>query len=145
MTLENDLTLAEGTKLDLESIPEFIRPYIQAKREGTLRRYYLDRFRHQRDDYLDDLPEADVRVQATLDEQGHFVGERYKCKGNYIVGLSACLQGAVREGVITDSGLVDKIERFRNHDFRFHHDEFTSPEEIGMINQILAEVIGYLE
>ncbi len=132
-------------ELDIENLPEFIRPFFKAKRDGTLAEYYLDRLNYKKNNYLDDLPEEDIRNLVTLDEQGLFVGDNYKCSGNYIVGLSLSLQGAIDEGVITESRLIEKIAQFRNHDFKFHHGEFTIKQEIDMVNKILAETISYLE
>ena len=135
----------EKPKFDIESVPEPLRPYFEAMENGTLPQYYLDRLRHKRDDYLDDLPDVDVRRLATLDDKGHFVGDNYKCRSNYISGLAGTLSAAIDDGVITDSELVEKIQSFRQHDFRHSHGEFTTPQEIDMINQILADVIQYLE
>jgi len=66
-------------------------------------------------------------------------------KGNYICGLAVTLSAAVYDGVINDSQVVEKIEQFRHHDFRYYHGEFTTQQEIDMINQILDDVIQYLE
>src|SRR3989339_343329 len=78
----------ENPEFDIENVPEFIRPYFEAKKKGTLPQYYLNIFKHVRDNYLDDL---------------------------------------------------------KKDDFRYVHGEFTTQEEIDMINQILADVIQYLE
>lgn len=126
-------------------VPAPLRPYFEAKENGTLPHYYLDRFKHWRDDYRDDLPEVDIRTLAKLDERGHFVGDNYKCRGNYIFGLAGTLSGALGDGVITDSELLIKVQKFRQNDFAYTHNEFTTQQEIDMINHILADVIQYLE
>lgn len=135
----------EKPKFDIESVPASLRPYFEARENGTLPKYFLDRFKRWRDDYRDDLPNVDIRTLATLDEKGHFVGDNYKCRGNYIFGLAGTLSAAIEDGAITDSVLIEKIQRFKQHDFRYIHGEFTTQQEIDMINQILAEVIQYLE
>ncbi|KKP38794.1 hypothetical protein A2229_04045 [Candidatus Peregrinibacteria bacterium RIFOXYA2_FULL_33_7] len=135
----------ENPEFDIENVPEFIRPYFEAKKKGTLPQYYLNIFKHVRDNYLDDLPKDDVRTLATLDEKGNFIINNYKCLGNSIVGLAVNLSGSIEDGAITDPELIRKIEDFKKHDFRYVHGEFTTQEEIDMINQILADVIQYLE
>jgi hypothetical protein len=131
-------------KFNSSSVPDFLRKYYQAIESGTLREYYLEKFLHFKDDFLDDLPDEDVRNLVTLDEKGHFVGDNYKCRGNYIFALSGTLQAAESDGVVSHPELIDSIGQFRSHDFKFHHGEFTTPQEIDMINQILAEVIDSL-
>ena len=132
-------------KIDLTSIPEQLRPFFEAKENGTLKEYYAGKFRHLRDDYRDDLPAEDVRSLTKLDEKGHFVGDNYKCRGNYMFILSNVLAGAIENGVIADPEVLKKIEEFQHHDFRFRHDERTTPEEIELINRTLKAVIAYLE
>ena len=128
-------------------VPDFMKPYFKAKENGILPQYYLNWLKHLRDDYRDDLPDVDVRALVTLfDEGGHrFINDNYKCSGNYIFGLSGTLFSAVNDGVITDADLIEKIQKFRQHDFRFHYGEFTTQQEIDLINQILVDVIQYLE
>ncbi len=135
----------ESEKLELENIPAELRPYFEAKEKGALREYFLDSFKHWKNDYKDDLPDVDIRTLVTLDDRGHFVGDNYKCRGNYIWGLSGTFSTAITDGVITDSKLLEKIKNFQQHDFRYLHNEFTTQQEIDMINQILADVIQYLE
>ncbi len=125
--------------------PEIIVRYFKAKEDGILASYYLDKFRFKRDNYLDELPSEDVRNLATLDERGCFVGDNYKCRGNYIVGLGAVTGAAINDSVISDLCLIETLKQFRLHDFGYHHGEFTTIEEIEMINQILNGVIQYLE
>ncbi|HLD81755.1 MAG TPA: aminotransferase class I/II-fold pyridoxal phosphate-dependent enzyme [Patescibacteria group bacterium] len=91
------------------------------------------------------LPDVSVSSLATLDDKGHFVGDNYKCRGNYIFGLSGTLSRAINDHVISDSELIAKIQQFKSHDFRYVHGERTAPEEITMINALLADVIQYLE
>ena len=129
----------------LIDVPEQLRPYFEAREKGELKHYYLEEFYHLSSDYLDDLPAGDVRDSVTLDEKGHFVGDKYKCRGNYIFGLSGKLNGAIRDGVINDPDLLKKIDEFMHHDFRFAHGQFTTKEEIDLINNLLNLVIRYLE
>jgi len=131
-------------KFDSEDVSELLRLYVEAKQSGKLCKYYVGRFQHKRDDYIDDLPEVDVRTLATLDDKSHFLGDNYKCRGNYIVGLSLDLQAAVNDGVINDCALASKINGFSHHNFSFQRGEFTTKEEMVMINRILADVIQHL-
>jgi hypothetical protein len=97
-----------SAKIDIANIPEWIRPYVEAEQSGTLPQYYLKRLKYFRDEWSDDLPSVDVRTLATLDEKGHFVGDKYKCRGNYIVGFSATLSAAIDDKIIKPE-LVKKI------------------------------------
>ena len=135
----------EKPKFDIESVPKYIRPYFEAKENGTLPQYYLGRFRYFRDDFLDDLPDEDVGNLVTLDKKGDFARDNYKCSGNYTFNLSGLLQKAVSDGVVSLPELIGSIEQFIFHDFEYHHGKFTTPQEIDMINQILADVIQSLE
>ena len=135
----------EKPKSDIQNSPEPIRLYFKAKENKALPQYYLDRFKHKRDDYFDDLPKTDVRTLATIDEKGRFIREAYKCRGSYITGLAVTLLNAINNGIIADSKLIEKIQRFKQHDFRYLNNKFTTQQEINMINKILADVIQYLE
>lgn len=135
----------ERPKFDIKNAPKCLQPYLEARQNGTLPQYFLEVLRIKRDSYLDDLPKVDVRTLATLDEKGRFVGDNYKCRGNYIWGLSGILQHEISDGAIIEPQLIEKIEAFGQHDFRYIHGEFTTQQEIDMMNQILADTIGYLE
>ena len=132
-------------KFDIKSVPKCLQPYLEARQNGTLPQYFLEVLRIKRDEYLDNLPEVDVRTLATIDERGRFVGDNYKCRGNYIWGLSGILEHTIEDGVITEPQLIEQIGAFKQHDFKFLHGEFTTQQEIDTINQILAEVINSLE
>ncbi len=132
-------------EFDLSSVPDSLRAYFEAKMNGTLREYFSEELTHLRDDFLDDLPTEDVRTLATLDEHGRFVGDNYKCRGNYIFMLAGTLQSVVTDGVVTNPKVIERIKQFRGFDWSFQKGERTTPSEIEMINQILASVIGSLE
>lgn len=129
----------------LGNVLEYFVDYKRAKQEGELSEFYLQIFIQRRDDYMDELPEQDVRNSVSIDENGHFVELAYKCRGHYIIGLCFQLQSAVRDGVIKDGSLISRIQELGHHDFRFHHGEFTTPDEIDMMNSVLDDVIEYLD
>jgi hypothetical protein len=133
----------ERPKFDLNNVPEGFRPYFEAKENGTLKEFYLKEFIHRRDDYSDELPDVDVRTLTKLDEKGHFTGDNYKCRGNYISALSLKLRTAVEDGIVTDPEVINKIEQFKG--FGYVEGKRTTKEEIDFINQILADVIEHLE
>jgi hypothetical protein len=135
----------EESEVNFEDCPECLKSYYHAKKDGILLQYYLNKLISKRDDYLDDLPEEDVRNLATLDEKGCFKVDNYKCRGNYIVGLSLTLQEMIENNAINESELIEKIMQFRHYDFSYYHDKFTTKEEINMINQILTDTIEYLK
>lgn len=47
------------------------------------------------------------------------------------------------EGTIIDPVVIEKIKQFQQHDFK--HKQFTTKEEINMINRILDDVVNYIE
>lgn len=111
--------------IDIRKIPDFLRPYFEARKKGALAQYYLNQFYSFKDD--------DSRFNKS------------KCRDNYILSLSLNLEAAIADGAIKDSDLEEKIKKFRKHDFNYHHRKFTTKQEINMINQILDDVIDYLE
>ncbi|MFA6300745.1 MAG: hypothetical protein WC609_00125 [Candidatus Paceibacterota bacterium] len=138
--------------IKLNPSTEFMRPYLEARQEGgaKLTQYYLNRFLHLRDDFKDDLPQEKISDLETMDERGLFTGGNYKCRMNYIVGLSLALQGAVDDGVIVGEELIKKIGEFRKQGWKAGHGELTkltrrTREDIDMMNRILADVIQFLE
>lgn len=107
---------------------------------------YLKIFLDRRDNYSNELPDVNVRTSDRFDKDSKsIISSKYKCRGNYIVGLCLRLDAVVEKKLVTDIELIEKIKQFRKHDFRFSHDEFTTQEEIDMINDILNDVIDYLQ
>jgi hypothetical protein len=120
--------------------------YIEAIENGTLPNYYLVRFLIFKNNYRDDLPKEDVRNLIDIDENGKWKtptgsGVAFKCQGNYILGLRVSLVTAVDDLVITDPSLIEEIDTFTSHKFNYYDEEFTSQEEIDMINKVLDLVI----
>ncbi|MBI3623305.1 hypothetical protein HY212_04490 [Candidatus Pacearchaeota archaeon] len=131
--------------LEKPNLDEALKSYFIAARDGKLPQYYLKRFKHKRDNFLNDLPAVDVRNLATLSDDGKtFIGDNYKCRGNYIFGLSATFSSAINDGIIADPCITQEVEIFRQHDFRYLHNEFTTREEIDLINNILDLVISHI-
>ena len=120
----------------------YSRGYFEAIIASTLPDFYYDVLWQKKHDYKDDLPDVGVRELIDL-TQGR--GTQYKCQGNFIVGLNLELAGTVEDGVVTDPELIGEIREFRAHDFRFHHGEFTTKEEVEMMNGILDKVLAHLE
>jgi len=125
--------------------PDRITLYIEAREEGTLPQFYLELFHDLKHNYTDELPEEDVRNHIEIDQEtGLWKGLNYKCRGNYIVGLSSWLQGAIEDSVITENLIQGEINSFRKHSFNFERGEFTSQKEINMMNKVLDIVIENL-
>ncbi len=88
---------------------------------------YLKIFLDMRDNHSNELPDVDVRILDGFDKDSKSIIRcKYKCRGNYIFGLSLRLEAVVVKKLVTDIGLIKKIKQFRNHDFRFSHGEFTT-------------------
>ena len=135
-------------------IPEWVKKEMEARDKGALPQFYLEKLRILKKDFSNELPEEDVRNLAEVDDSG-FV-DKFKCKGNYIVGLSTTLQGAIREGIITSPEIKEKIEEFRTYKFHFQSEEGatkeerranqrTTEDEIKYINATLDLIIKHLE
>ena len=60
------------------------------------------------------------------------------------MGIGLDLSGAVRMGVFADESIIKEIEGFRKHDFKFNHGEFTTRDEIDLINKTLDSTISYI-
>lgn len=133
----------EGDKINLDSVPPFVRPYLEAKENGTLVKYFLDRFRHFRNDYTDEAPGFDVRIGKV--EGGKFVDDNYKGWGNYMGAVGSLFNTAIEDGAINDPQVIEQIQNFNNRDFAHLHGELSSPEEIAAVNSVLDLVIKYLE
>jgi hypothetical protein len=132
------------TEIDTRTI-DWGKRYIESRKTGTLPKFYLNILTYMRDNYRDDLPDESVHTLTRVNEEGRFVGDNFKCRGNFIFGLSGWLQGPIRDGVITNPQVIEKINNFRSHDFRYSHGEFTTREEINLINKVLEEVISHLD
>lgn len=148
--MKENKRIAFFKEFDIDSIEDensknTIKSFVDAVKNDKLDEYYIKRFYHKRDDYLDGLPKEDVRNLSDIDEKGMFTHENYKCKGNYIWTLIAALDGAIEYDVIEDDVLKQKIEEFSSHKFNYYEGKFTSKEEIDMINNILNDAITYLE
>ncbi len=130
--------------------------YFEAAIAGEMPEFYLSRFQDYRHNCSDDLPEPDVspehpdyeflRLKATED---HHCYPRMKCRGNFIVGMSGHLQGAIIDEVIIDQEMIKTIESFRNSGFNFSRGKkggfWTLPEEIELMNGTLDIVIEHIK
>jgi hypothetical protein len=127
------------------SMPPELKAYWEAVIDGTLGRYYLGRLINLRDDYSDEIPDVPAGDLAKLGEGGQFVdAARYKCRGKYIVGLTMLLQNSMLDGVVADTSLTGRIEKFCAYSFSCFDSGPTTRQEISMINGMLKEVISYL-
>lgn len=116
----------------------------ECEQEGNMKKYWLERFIALRDEHSDELPELEMKEFLGYNEL-HPMWYKYKCSAAYIIGLSGELVlGAIRDGVITDKSLRQRIRCFEKYKFNFGKGLFTSPEEIDLINIILTDVINHL-
>lgn len=123
------------------SLDGSIKVYFEAVRDGALPGYYYEEFRRRRFEYSDELPDEDVRLRIT-DPYARQI--QYKCQGNYLLGLTTTLQGAVRDGVIIDRGLQRKIEEFVKSDLNFKLGDPKNAERIQRVNDILDKTLSRL-
>jgi hypothetical protein len=124
------------------------RRYVRAvmeKDKKALQGIYINAFKNLRDNWSDELPEEDVRNLATLDEQGRFVGDKYKCRGNFLFALKSEIVGAKRDELLTDmdQDTQDVLDRLSAHKFDFTRR--TTREEIDLMNKTLNVLIAFLE
>lgn len=116
-------------------------------------------FLELRDDYSNDLPQEMLHIlreqqflreqQSQREENIPIDYNKYKCGANYICGLASRLEAVVERGIVTDLKIIKKIDEFRNHSFDYYingkYNSRTTQEEIDMINDILNDVIDYLQ
>jgi hypothetical protein len=133
-------TTPEQARDALKKYPDLaIADYWSAIIAETLPDYYRSQFQRIRAKSTD-LPAEDVRL--SIGATGNQAP--YLCQGTSIVGLSLTLEGAIEDEVITDSSLIERIRTFRQHPFAFHRGEFTTPEEMQMMNRTLIGKIDIL-
>lgn len=133
----------EQAQRALQNNPEMdgsMQRYFTAIIEGTLPEYYADLFTHKKTDYSDELPSVDVRTLINDTERL----TRYKCQGNYVVGLSLSLRQAVADGVIKDQRLQREIEGFVKSDLNFQIGDPQNQARIGKINRVLDHALSHL-
>lgn len=99
---------------------------------------YLARLRHLRNDYLDEIPPERVK----LSDPNYY---KYKVRGNYFDHVVSTLEAVIEFGVISDHGMIQKINAFidfatEEKDFS----KFTTEDDIKKVNGILDEIIGHL-
>lgn len=112
--------------------------YVEAKERGELLNYYLNKFKKLREEYIDTLP-ADAIKMSDPDYY------RYKARGNYIFMLAGVLMGAIEDNIVTDPNAVATVESFKMHHWKYYEGEFTSQEEITLINSTLDMIVRSLE
>lgn len=146
-----------GERYTVETAKEVLKrypddPYFTAIVEGTLSSYYLAILTSFRDDYLDDLPDVDVRMIIDEDnlermDRGEPMSSsiRYKCQTNYVLGVVTHLRGLIYQEVIQDPEIRGAIEEFNASDLNFVVGDPDNPERIARINWILGLVISHLE
>ncbi len=129
----------------LKRIPSemiWVKKYFIAVIEDDLLEHYYERFVFEKNNYSDELPE--LRVGSIGTSSAWTTQLTHKCQGNYISQLRMSLVGLIKDDMIDDSILVKEILDFNRYKFKYKDSEFTTPEEIDMINHILDDVISYL-
>jgi len=69
---------------------------------------YLKIFLDMRDNCSNELPDVDVNTLDWFNASRPIIGYHYKCRGNYIFGLSLRLEAVVLKKLVTDIGLIEK-------------------------------------
>lgn len=121
-------------------IPEGLKEYFGAIRDDTLPQYYLKELLIKRNDYSDETPPVDVRSLIPDSERL----TRFKCQGNYVLGLCLTLKTAMEDGVVSDSGTKREIDQFLASDLNFKVGDPANQQRIGRINKVLNRLIGEL-
>ena len=134
---------AEGATRTLQTnpdMPDGLRRYFEAVRDGTLSEYYRGEFSRLQNDYSDELPDVDVR--NLIDDPERLT--KYKCQGNYVVSLCLSLKGALADDVITDQGTQKVITNFLSSDLNFQVGDPVNSQRISQINTVLGSVLRKL-
>lgn len=111
-----------------------------------LRQEFLERFQEFREHYLDDLPPYRINPVNTPEY------EKYKCRGNFRTGLRNMIHKLIKEGVITEPGLLREGRAFIQYVHTGYPLEKTNPlgpkfstqADIDYINHILDRLIAGL-
>jgi len=120
-------------------MPDGARRYFEAVRNGTLPQYYREELQRKKGDYSDETPPVDVRSIISDTERL----TKYKCQGNYVVGLCSTLRGAVEDGVVY-GGIQSDVQQFLESDLNFQVGDPANRQRIGRINKILDKVLAKL-
>ena len=118
------------------------KKYFIAIIEDNLLEYYFERFVFKKENYSDELPK--LRIGSAGTPQAYKTRCSHKCQANYIVGLRTTLGDLIRDDMIDDPNLMKKIKKYRSHRFKCVDGDFTTQEEIDLMNNILDDVISYL-
>ena len=112
--------------------------FFEAVRDGNLPQYYLSRLRTYRD-----LPDGLVNGEYSPNY------DRAKGRRAHIMGISLALQKMVDEEIVVDGPLKERIQKFRNHSWNAERGgkfkSWTTRQEIRLINNILNDVINYVQ
>jgi hypothetical protein len=127
------------TALDRISDPtvrEAISPYFTAIIEETLPQYYCDLFKHERDDFSDELTLEDPR--DIISRKGETNLWQYKCQPEVVRAIGFNLVNAIADEVITDPAFIEDIRTFRKQcDIEpFKYDG--GPEDVSKLARINA-------
>ena len=140
-------TTKEQALVGLQNAPKNVpglKSFFNAIIEGKLPNFYLETFRRYRG-YSDVL----VSDYESGINQSNSDNQEIKAKGNVIWSISSSLSSAVLEGTIKDDELAKQIAAFCKREWNYSKgkkwENFTSPEELKLINAMLDTVIGYLK
>lgn len=122
------------------NMPDGIREYFEAVKNRTLPQYYRKEIQREKDDYSNEIPPVDVRTMIPDTERL----TKYKCQGNYVLGLCLTLRGVINDEVITDRGVQIDIEQFLSSDLNFQVGDPDNQQRIDRINSILNRVLENL-
>ncbi len=133
-----------------QEIPVFQNPELNFKvmcalenmenpKEGSLQ-YYFIMFKTLRYSFLDDLPAQRI----TPSDPNYYL---YKCRGNWLACLRGHLENAIdSDRIFNDRSIVERIEKFIERFLGKGADNtVVTRQEINEVNQLLDEVIAYLE
>ncbi len=131
---------AQTVITDNPNMDPAFREYWQAIAEGTLNNYYKKGLIYKRDAYSNDLPQKDVSGEHLENGQA-----KYKCQGNYVVGLSMELKAAIADEIITDQKTIEAIFDLFNEDIKFELGNPNNKLLLDKINSILNMAIDCIK
>lgn len=122
------------------NMPDSVKRYFQAVRDGKLPSYYRGELERLKNNYSDETPPVDVRKLISDPKKL----TKYKCQGNYIVGLCHTLEGVVEDKVITDRKTLRAIGRLLGSNLNFQVGDPTNERKITKINRVISKVLRKL-
>ncbi len=135
----------EFAQILLEENPDHPLPWrrkMQAIVDGALPNFYIESLTFKRDSYSNDLPS--VNVHEIPRKEGERA-TRYKCQGNFIIGLTDTFHCMIEEEIVTDPQIIENIQAFLKSDLEFQIADPENVNRLARVNDVIDNLITYLE